>query len=405
MSTDRHVIVGAGHAARRAAQTLRERDPAASIVMIGAEPHAPYDRPVLSKDALLTDGGEQKAFVLAPDWYAANGIDLRLATTVESIDRAGQEACLHDGSVLAYDRLLLATGSRVRGFPGPVDERVPLYYVRTLADSLALRAALAPGKQVAILGGGFIGLEVAAAVTQAGCEATVIEPAAELLQRALPRAASRFVASLHARRGVTLRLGETPLRIGYENGRARIETDSGTLAADLVVVGIGVLPNVELAREAGLDVNNGIVVDAQCRTSDPHIFSAGEVTMHFNPLLERQVRIESWQVAENQPVIAASNMLGDTLEYAEWPWLWSDQFDCNIQTLGTIEASHTLIGRGDAQQGPFCMLALDEAARLRAVVAINAGREMGAAKRLIASGKPLDPILLADAAVSLRSLL
>lgn len=373
--------------------------------MIGAEPHAPYDRPVLSKDALMTDGGEQKAFVCAPDWYAANGIDLRLATTVESIDRARREVRLHDGSTLAYDKLLLATGSRVRAFPGPVDERVPLYYVRTLADSLALRAALAPGKRVAIFGGGFIGLEVAAAVTQAGCEATVIEPAAELLQRSLPRTASRFVASLHAGRGVTLRLGETPQRIGYENGRAQIETDRGTIAADLVVVGIGVLPNVELAREAGLEVNNGIIVDAQCRTSDPHVFAAGEVTMHVNPLLGRQVRIESWQVAENQPVIAAANMLGDTQEYAEWPWLWSDQFDCNIQTLGMIDASHTLVERGDTQQGPFCLFALDEAQRLRAVVAINAGREMGAAKRLVASGKPLDPALLADVAVSLRSLL
>lgn len=405
MSTDRHVIVGAGQAARRAAETLRERDPGARIVMIGAEPHAPYDRPVLSKDALLTEGGEQKAFIRGLEWYAAHGIELRLATTVESIDRTRNEVRLHDGSSIGYDRLLLATGSRVREFAGPMDERVRLYYVRTLADSLALRAALATGRKVAILGGGFIGLEVAAAVTQAGCEATVIEPAATLLRRSLPPAASRFVASLHARRGVTLRLGETPLCIGYENRGALIETDRGTLAADLVVVGIGVLPNVELAREAGLQVDNGIVVDAQCRTSDPRIFAAGEVTMHFNPLLGHQARIESWQVAENQPVIAAANMLGDTQEYAEWPWLWSDQFDCNIQSLGMIDASHTLIERGDAHNGPFCVLALDAGQRLRAVVAINAGREMGACKRLVASGKVLDPVLLADTAVALRSLL
>lgn len=405
MSTERHVIVGAGHAARRAAQTLRERDPGARIVMIGAEPHAPYDRPVLSKDALIVEGGEQKAFVREPDWYAAQDIELRLSTTVESIDRVRNAVRLSDGSALGYDRLLLATGSRVREFSGTVDERIALYYVRTLADSLALRAVLAPGRRVAILGGGFIGLEVAAAVRQAGCEATVIEPAPVLLQRSLPQAASRFVAQLHTRCGVVLRLGETPVAIGYENGRALIETDRGTLTADLVVVGIGVLPNVELAGDAGLEVKSGIVVDTQCRTSDPRIFAAGEVTMHFNPLLGRHVRIESWQVAENQPVVAAANMLGDTQEYAEWPWLWSDQFDCNIQTLGTIEALHTVIGRGDAQQGPFCLFAFDETQRLRGVVAINAGREMAAAKRLIASAKPLDPALLADATVSLRSML
>ncbi|MFM0295840.1 MULTISPECIES: anthranilate 1,2-dioxygenase system ferredoxin--NAD(+) reductase [Paraburkholderia] len=405
MSTDRHVIVGAGHAARRAAETLRERDPNARIVMLGEEPHAPYDRPVLSKDALLVEGGEQRAFIRRPDWYAAHDIELRLATTVESIDRARSEVRLHGGSPIGYDRLLLATGSRVRRFAGPVDHRVPLYYVRTLADSLALRSALGSGRKVAILGGGFIGLEVAASATRAGCEATVIEPAAALLQRSLPPAAARFVAALHARHGVTLRLDETPLSIGYENGRALIETDRGTLEADIVVVGIGVLPNVKLAQEAGLQVDNGIVVDARCRTADPRIFAAGEVTMHFNPLLGRHVRIESWQVAENQPAIAAANMLGVAQEYVEWPWLWSDQFDCNIQTLGTIDASHTLIARGDTHNGPFSLLALDADRRLRAVVAINSGRDMGACKRLVASGKVLDPALLADPAVGLRSLL
>jgi 3-phenylpropionate/trans-cinnamate dioxygenase ferredoxin reductase subunit/anthranilate 1,2-dioxygenase ferredoxin reductase subunit len=152
-------------------------------------------------------------------------------------------------------------------------------------------------------------------------------------------------------------------------------------------------------------VDNGIVVDAQCRTSDPHIFAAGEVTRHFNPLLDRQVRIESWQVAENQPVVAAANMLGGTEDYAELPWLWSDQFDCNIQTFGMIEASHTVIGRGDALNGPLCLMALDEQQCMRAVVAIDAGRDMGACKRLVAASKPLDAALLADASVNLRSLL
>ncbi|QGZ66170.1 anthranilate 1,2-dioxygenase system ferredoxin--NAD(+) reductase [Paraburkholderia acidisoli] len=414
MSTDtaplRHVIVGAGHAARRAAETLRARDAAAQIVMIGAEPHAPYDRPVLSKDALLAHDGEKKAFVREASWYGTQNIALRLGTTVTAIDRERHAVRLDNGEALPYDRLLIATGSRVRAFNGPVDARVPLHYVRTLDDALALRAALAPGKTVAILGGGFIGLEVAAAVTQAGGTATVIEPSPALLQRSLPAEAARFVASLHTQRGVTLKLGAMPARIDHEGGRAVVVTDCGKVSADLVVVGIGVLPNLELARDAGLEVDHGIVVDAQCRTADPRIFAAGEVTAHFNPLLGRRVRVESWQVAENQPAVAAANMGGgagsaDAAEYAELPWLWSDQFDCNIQTLGLADPAYEWIVRGDLESGAFCMLAIDALQRLRAVVAINSGREIGACKRLILAGKTLDPAQLRDAAVALRSLL
>ena len=174
MSNERHVIVGGGHAARRAAETLRALDADVEIVMIGEEPHAPYDRPVLSKDALMSEDGERKAFIRQHDWYAAQRIDLRLSATVTEVDRRRACVRLHDGSEIGYDRLLLATGSRVRRFDGPVDPRVPLHYVRTLADTRALRAVLAPGRRVAILGGGFIGLEVAAAATQAGCKAIVI---------------------------------------------------------------------------------------------------------------------------------------------------------------------------------------------------------------------------------------
>lgn len=401
----RHVIVGAGHAARRAAETLRAGDARAQIVMIGAEAHAPYDRPVLSKDALLASDGEKKAFVRDASWYEAHDIALRLGTTVTAIDRERSAVRLDKGDVLPYDRLLIATGSRTRAFGGPVDARVPLHYVRTLDDALALRAALARGKTVAILGGGFIGLEVAAAVTQAGCAATVIEPSPALLQRSLPVQAARFVEAMHTQRGVTLKLGAMPSRIGHEGGRAVVVTDRGEVAADIVVVGIGVLPNLELARDAGLEVDNGIVVDSQCRTADPRIFAAGEVTSHVDPLLGRRVRIESWQVAENQPVVAAANMLGGSQTYAELPWLWSDQFDCNIQTLGLPDAAHTWIVRGDAASGAFCMLAIDAAQRLRAVVAVNSGREIGVCKRLILADKPLDPARLSDSSVALRSVL
>jgi anthranilate 1,2-dioxygenase ferredoxin reductase subunit len=405
MSNERHVIVGAGHAARRAAETLRALNADVEILMIGEEPHAPYDRPTLSKDALMSEEGERKAFIRQHDWYAAHRIDLRLSSTVTEVVRKRACVRLHDGSEIGYDRLLLATGSRVRRFSGPWDPRVPLHYVRTLADARALRAVLAPGKRVAILGGGFIGLEVAAAATQAGCKATVIEPAPALLQRALPDSVAHHIGALHERNGVDLRLGTMPHAITYENGGASIEIDAGAVAADVVVAGIGVVPNVELAEACGLNVSNGIVVDEQCRTNDPAIFAAGEVTMHANPLLGRSVRIESWQVAENQPVVAAENMLGGGAIYAELPWLWSDQFDCNVQTLGIIEAQHRLVTRGDPVIGSFCVMALDEIGRMRAAVSVNSGRDIGACRRLISSGTVMDDVRLADASVSLRSLL
>ena len=405
MSNERHVIVGAGHAARRAAETLRALSAEAEIVMIGAEPHAPYDRPVLSKDALMSEDGERKAFIRQHDWYAAHCIELRLSATVTEVDRRRACVRLHDGGEIGYDKLLLATGSRVRRFGGHVDPRVPLHYVRTLADTRALRAVLAPGKRVAILGGGFIGLEVAAAATQAGCKATVIEQAPALLQRALPKSVAHHIAALHERNGVDLRLGTMPHAIGYANREASIETEAGAVAADVVVVGIGVLPNVELAEACELEVRNGIVVDEQCRTNDPAIFAAGEVTMHASPLLGRSIRIESWQVAENQPVVAAENMLGGDAIYAELPWLWSDQFNCNVQTLGIIEAQHRLVTRGDPASGSFCVVAVDESGRMRAAISVNSGRDMGACRRLIASGVTMDEGRLADASVSLRSLL
>jgi anthranilate 1,2-dioxygenase ferredoxin reductase component len=407
MSSKPFVIVGAGHAARRAAESLRERRAEVRVVMIGAETELPYDRPVLSKGALTSDEGERRAFVRDAAFYDAQRIELRLGVRVEAIDRAKKAVTLDDDSTLDYERLLLATGSRVRRFSGPVDDGVTLHYVRTLADARALRAALAPGKRVAVLGGGFIGLEVAASAATLGCIVVVIEPARALLQRSMPRAVGEFILSLHRERGVEIRLNTKPLAIrrAADCEAAIVQTDQGDIETDVVVIGIGIVPNVELAIQAGLAEENGIVVDAQCRTSDPSIFAAGEVTRHFNPLLARHVRIESWQVAENQPVIAAANMLGGEESYVEMPWLWSDQFDCNLQTLGVFSEDQTLVTRGVMGEHAFSLLALNASGELQAVATVNAGRDIGACKRLMTARKSLDPVKLADPAVPLRSLL
>ncbi|WP_175836248.1 anthranilate 1,2-dioxygenase system ferredoxin--NAD(+) reductase [Burkholderia anthina] len=406
MSADPFVIVGAGHAARRTAEALRARDADARIVMIGAERELPYDRPALSKDALLSDGGEQRAFVRDAAWYDAERIELRLGTRVETIDRAARRVQLDDGATLPYARLVLATGSRVRAFGGPVDEGVAPHYVRTVADARALRAQLAPGRRVAVLGGGFIGLEVAAAARQLGCDVTVIDPAERLLQRALPEVVGAYARQLHDARGVSFQMATLPRAIRRAaGGGATVETDRGDVQADIVVVGIGVVPNVELAQAAGLDVDNGVRVDAGCRTTDRAIFAAGEVTMHFNPLLGRHVRIESWQVAENQPAVAAANLLGADETYAELPWLWSDQYDCNLQMLGLFGSERTIVVRGDPASGPFTVFGLDDDGKIVAVAAANLGRDIGASRRLIAAGAVPDPGKLADPAVNLKTFL
>lgn len=374
--------------------------------MIGAERELPYDRPALSKDALLGDGGEQRAFVRDAAWYDAERIELRLGTRVEAIDRAALRVQLDDGATLPYARLVLATGSRVRAFGGPVDEGVVPHYVRTVADARALRAQLAPGRRVAVLGGGFIGLEVAAAARQIGCDVTVIDPAVRLLQRALPEVVGAYARQLHDARGVNFQMATLPRAIRRAaDGGAIVETDRGDVQADIVVVGIGVVPNVELAQAAGLDVDNGIRVDAGCRTADRAIFAAGEVTMHFNPLLGRHVRIESWQVAENQPAVAAANLLGADETYAELPWLWSDQYDCNLQMLGLFGSERTIVVRGDPASGPFTVFGLGGDGKIVAVAAANLGRDIGASRRLIAAGAVPDPVKLADPAVNLKTFL
>ncbi|MDN7815691.1 anthranilate 1,2-dioxygenase system ferredoxin--NAD(+) reductase [Burkholderia vietnamiensis] len=406
MSADPFVIVGAGHAARRTAEALRARDADAPIVMIGAERELPYDRPALSKDALLNDDGEQRAFVRDAAWYDAQRIALRLGTRVDAIEREAQRVRLDDGTTLPYAKLVLATGSRVRTFGGPIDAGVAAHYVRTVADARALRAQLVRGRRVAVLGGGFIGLEVAAAARQLGCNVTVIDPAARLLQRALPEVVGAYAHRLHDERGVGFQMATLPRAIrAAAGGGAIVETDRGDVHADVVVVGIGVLPNVELAQAAGLDVDNGIRVDAGCRTADRAIFAAGDVTMHFNPLLGRHVRIESWQIAENQPAVAAANLLGADDAYAELPWLWSDQYDCNLQMLGLFGAGQTTVVRGDPARGPFTVFGLGDDGRIVAAAAVNLGRDIGAARRLIAAGAMPDPQQLADPTVGLKTFL
>lgn len=401
----RFLIIGAGPAGMRAAEVLRAGDAEAEITLVGDEPHLPYDRPPLSK-AFLTEKLEAARLHLKPeDFYGAQRITLRLGIPAVRIDRAAKEVALADGAQLAYDKLLIATGCRSRRLP-PAFDHAPVLYLRSLGDADRIRAALRPGLAVVLIGGGFIGLEIAASARTLGAEVTVLEMAPRLLSRGMPPVVSDFVQALHERNGVLIELGARLSGMTHDaRGRLEIATAHAAYPCDLVVAGIGAAPNMELAEAAGLPVEDGIRVNEYGETADPAIFAAGDATRHVNPLLGHAIRVESWQVALNQAAVVARTMLGAREAYAELPWLWTDQYDCNIQTLGLFAPTLEQVVRGDPAGTAFTVLGLNSEDRLAAAVTVNSGRDMAILRRLAALAKPLAKAALADPATKLADLL
>ncbi len=401
----RFVIIGAGPAGMRAAEVLRQQAPDAAIMLIGDEPHLPYDRPPLSK-AFITDRLTAAKLYLKPEsFYAEQRIALKLGVAVIRIDRAQREVELASGERVAYDKLLLATGCRGRRLP-PAFETVPIHYLRSLGDADRIREALRPGGAIVMIGGGFIGLEIAASATKLGARVTVIEAAPRLMSRGMPAVVSDVARALHEKHGVRFEFEARLLGIAPgEAGGAVVTTARGAYAADMVIAGIGAEPNTDLAEAAGLAVEDGIRVDQYGRTSDPDIFAAGDVTRHPNPLLGRAIRVESWQVALNQAAVVARNMAGASEPYAEMPWLWTDQYDCNIQMLGFFEPGLELVLRGDPASSSFTVLGLDAEARVAAAVTVNNGRDMAVLRRLVAARVSLPKDALADPQKKLSDLL
>jgi 3-phenylpropionate/trans-cinnamate dioxygenase ferredoxin reductase subunit len=403
------VIVGAGQAGGWTAKTLRDGGFAGRIVLIGDEEYPPYERPPLSKEILLGQKAPEGAYIWPAKSWDEWKVDLKLGRSAVRLDRAQKRLELADGEVVAYDRLMLATGARVRTLAIPGGELGPVRYLRAIPDTLAIKADIAEAGRVLVVGGGWIGLEVAAAARKLGAEVTVIEALDQLCGRGLTRDFAEYVEGVHRRNGVDVRLKTTVTRL---EGEGRIEravlSDGITLACGLVVVGIGVVPNVELARDAGLAVENGIVVDERGLTNDPDVFAAGDVTNHPNPLLGRRIRLESWENAQNQAIAAAKAMLAPThaeaAPYAEIPWFWSDQFDMNIQLMGLPLAWDKAVTRGDPASGAFLVFYL-QAGRLVGCAGINKGRDVRFARRMIQSGREFDPAALADPAVKLQGLM
>ena len=401
------VIVGAGQAGGEAALALREADPAGAITIVGDEPHAPYERPPLSKDVLTGDAEPAVTYLRDRAFYAERGIDLRLDASVTAIDRSGRGVALSDGSSLAYDRLLIATGARARRLDLPGGGLDGVFYLRDIDDSLRLRAALVPGARLVVIGGGYIGLEVAASARKRGCEAMVVELAGRIMNRVVAPEMSDHFAALHRAAGVEIRTATTVAAIEGDGRVRELALSDGTrVAADAVVIGVGIVPNVELAEDAGLEVDDGIRVDAFARTADPGVFAAGDATNHFNPLLGRSLRLESWQNAQNQAIAAARNMAGAEAAYAEIPWFWSDQHGVNLQMVGAPESWDQVVrrdaaGAGDAERFTLFYLAGD---RLVAANAVDNARDIRPSRLLIERGTPLAAAELADPGVKMQQL-
>ena len=401
------VIIGAGHAGGRAAETMRKCGFDGRIVLLGAEPHRPYERPPLSKGALLGTQDYASCFLQANEYYDEQSLDLRLGVTVTAIDSAAQTVLFTDAASVTYDRLLLTTGASCRTLSVPGAELAGVHYLRTMEDSLAIAGAVAERARTVVIGGGFIGLEVAACARQRGCEVTVLEAADRLLGRAVPAEIGARMARLHEAHGVTVRTGVHIEAIeGKEQVRA-VRCDDGTVEADLVVIGIGIVPATGLAGDAGIAVDDGILVNEFCETSAEGVYAAGDATRFAHPLFERRLRLESWLHAEAQSAAAARVMCGDRQPYTQVPWLWSDQYDASLQVAGVIDAGDQCVRRG-ATDGDKATLFFSRNSLLTGVVGLGVGQPIGRdvrqARRLIESATAVDPAQLADETVDLKTL-
>jgi 3-phenylpropionate/trans-cinnamate dioxygenase ferredoxin reductase component len=410
MTTDRtHVIVGASLAGAKAAETLRAEGFDGPVVLIGQESDRPYERPPLSKDYLLGKAERETIYVHPQDWYAEHDVDLRLGVAVTSIDRDAHEVSLADGSKTGYAKLLLATGSSPRRLAVPGADLDGVLYLRSVGDSDRIKEALRGASQVVVIGAGWIGLETAAAARAAGAEVTVLEMADLPLLRVLGRHVAQIFAGLHRDNGVDLRGGVHVTRITGSNGKAdgvRL-ADGSHVAADVIIVGVGITPNSQLASAAGLEVDNGIWVNAQLRSSDPDIYAAGDVANAFHPTLGKHIRVEHWANALNQPQTAAKAMLGQEVAYDLVPYFFTDQYDLGMEYAGYVEPDgyDEVVFRGDVDRREFIAFWLEDGGRVLAGMNVNTWDVNDAIQALVRAGTPVDVAALRDPETPLESLI
>jgi NADPH-dependent 2,4-dienoyl-CoA reductase/sulfur reductase-like enzyme len=393
-----YVIAGASLAGAKAAETLREEGFDGEVVLLGTERELPYERPPLSKGYLLGKAERDSIFVHPLDWYPDHDVDLRLGVTVTAIDRDSATVSTSEGE-LRYDKLLLTTGASPRRLEFLGSDRDEVLYLRTVSDSERLRAAFQPGTRVAVAGAGWIGLETTAAARMAGCEVTVIEPQPGALHAQLGPELGSVFTELHRSHGVEFRFGET----AAEFVPGVVVTSSGAqVPADLLVVGIGAVPNDAPAAAAGLEVSNGVLTDAALRTSDPDIFAAGDVANSFNPLLGHPVRVEHWANALNGGPAAARSMLGQPVVYDRVPYFYSDQYDLGMECAGLPSPGtyDQIVYRGDRDALEFVAFWLSRGSVV-AGMNVNVWDVNSDIQSLIRSARPVDVTRLADPAVPL----
>ena len=397
------VIVGGGHAAGQAAASIRQEGFDAELILIGAEPHIPYQRPPLSKQYLAGEQPLDKVLLRPEKFYVDRTIDLRTGITVENIDRDGQFVACSDGSLVAYDQLLLATGSRALRPDLPGIDLGGVHTLRSIADVDKIRTDMENASHLVIIGGGYIGLEVASVAKSKDMQVTILEMEDRILQRVTHPAMSAFYHELHRAKGVNIKTSSRVTAFVGDGWVNEVVCAAGTSGdADLVIVGVGVVPNVELAAEAGLACDNGIVVDERCATGDSAIFAAGDCTNHPNKLLDRRLRLESVPNAMEQSRVAASNLTGGDKKYASIPWFWSDQYDLKLQMVGFSSDADESITRGVPETHEFAMFHY-KSGKIIAAEAVNSPREFLVAKQLI--GKIIDPNTLSNPEVDLKSLI
>jgi 3-phenylpropionate/trans-cinnamate dioxygenase ferredoxin reductase subunit len=398
------VIIGAGQAGGQAAETLRREGFEGRIVLVGDEPHIPYQRPPLSKKFMSGEMPLERVYFKPPEFFDAEKVELKLNANAAKIDRARKVVVLDDGEELTYDKLLIATGSRVRTIDIPGADLPGVHYLRSITDVEGIQKNFREGAKLVVVGGGYIGLEVAAVAVKRGIDVTVLEMADRVLQRVTSPEMSAFFEKVHGEEGVKIRVGTGVTAFEGDGKLEAVVTSTGEkLPADFAVVGIGILPNVELAAEAGLEVDNGIVVDETGRTSDPDIYAAGDCTsFHCGPV-GRRIRLESVQNALDQAKAAAAAMAGVHKPYTEVPWFWSDQYNLKLQMAGLNQGYDQAIVRGNPDDRRFATFYLKDGVVI-AVDAVNSPPDYMVGRELIAKGAKVPPEELADTGVSMKEI-
>ncbi len=399
------VIAGAGHAAGQLVVSLKQHDFSGDIVLVGEEAYLPYQRPPLSKKFLAGELSAERLHIKPQNFYDDTRIHAHLETRVSEINRSAKTVSTDSGETFAYDTLILATGSRVRRLPVEGDNLKGVHYLRNIADVEGIRGELQKGKHAVIVGAGYIGLEVAAVTRQLGLEVTLVEMEDRVMSRVVSPETSDFYQIEHRNQGVKLRLSTGVKAFHGESRVEAIETTDGELIpADFVVVGVGIIPNTELASAAGIETNDGIVVDDRCQTADPNIYAVGDCTLHPNSIYGRHLRLESVHNAVEQAKTAASNICGIETHYSQVPWFWSDQYDLKLQIAGLSAGYDDVVIRGNPVDRSFACLYLKDG-RLIATDAVNSAREFVQSKALIAAGVRVNRDKLASDDLQIKELL